>query len=109
MAKKGNGSAWYGHDTGVKCRAALAAQGERHDLIDVQVLESIRIAIIYRVPIDLSAVGRNIKIGEPREAQQVVIAVAMNPGATALTVIPRDATSLANDFVSPRTPDLEAE
>jgi hypothetical protein len=32
-----------------------------------------------------------------------------NPGATALTVIPREATSRASAFVSPISPVFEAE
>ena len=37
-----------------------------------------------------------------------VISVAMNPGATALAVMLRRASSRASDFVSPMTPALEA-
>jgi len=37
-----------------------------------------------------------------------VIAVAMKPGATALQVMLREASSRATDFVSPTRPALEA-
>ena len=37
-----------------------------------------------------------------------VISVSIYPGATALTVIPRDASSFAADLVIPITPALEA-
>ena len=37
-----------------------------------------------------------------------VMSVAIKPGATALTVTPREASSLARDFVMPMTPALLA-
>ena len=38
-----------------------------------------------------------------------VMSVAMNPGATALTVMPRDATYFESDLVKPMMQELDAE
>ena len=37
-----------------------------------------------------------------------VMSVSMNPGASALTVMPREAISFASDLVNPRMPALAA-
>ena len=42
-------------------------------------------------------------------AEEVVISVSMKPGATALTVMSRLATSRASDLVNPIRPALAAE
>jgi len=43
-----------------------------------------------------------------QRSETFVISVSIYPGATALTVIPRDASSFAADLVIPITPALEA-
>ncbi len=64
----------------------LAAQGQRDELVDVQVFNRDLVAILGRIGNDGLAVGRHLEVGEARESQQIAIigAIELGPHGTVI-------------------------
>ena len=71
LAEEGDGAAGNGDDTRVKRRSPLAAQGQRHELVDEEVFDRGRVTAFGWVCDDYRAVRRYVEIGKPGKSKQV--------------------------------------